>query len=323
MNHSDVLVSVIIPCYNKERYIERTLASVLEQTYANFEVVVVDDCSTDQSWRVVQSFVEKDSRFKAERNKVNKGGDYCRNRGFTLSKGEYVIFLDGDDWLAKDCIADRLAEMEAEENSKYDMIVFPSISYKGGRLFNYVALRNEKDALVGFLRQDSPWQTMMPIWRREAFARLGGFDEDFPRLQDVEMFSRALIEGVHYKASRKSEHDCYYCDEDARLMNFEKMANKATSSMIMFLDKMRSLVRTKKQRAALAETEMVAIRTVGDIYQMRGIAKELRDDLYGRILGLSNVSRWTKFYAVCYRLRINKVRGFNYLFVRIYRFLTY
>lgn len=94
------LVSVIIPCYNKERYVERTLASLCAQTYADFEVKIVDDCSTDRTWEIVQGFVAKDSRFAAERNEVNKGGDYCRNRGAALSKGEYLIFLDADDWLA-------------------------------------------------------------------------------------------------------------------------------------------------------------------------------------------------------------------------------
>lgn len=317
------LVSVVIPCYNKERYVERTLASLCSQTYANFEVKIVDDCSTDRTWEIVQSFVSKDSRFAAERNAVNKGGDYCRNRGASLSKGKYLIFLDADDWLADDCLAVRVAEMQKDTSETFDMIVFPSISSKGDRLYNYMALREGDDAVLGFLRQDSPWQTMMPIWRRSSFERFGGFDESFPRLQDVEIFSRVLIGGAKFKAAERTTYDCYYCDENDRMMVYDKFARKSVSGMLMFLNKMFGLVKTKTQAAALKETELVAIRTVGDIYQMSGIDSGLRDELYENILARPNVSVWTRFYAHCYRLKINKLRGFNYLFIQIYRFLMY
>lgn len=317
------LVSVVVPCYNKERYVERTLSSLRAQTYANFEVKIVDDCSTDRSWEIVQCFVSKDKRFFAERNEINKGGDYCRNRGFSLSKGEYLIFLDADDWLSEDCLAGRVAEMQRDVAGELDMIVFPSISNRGGRLFNYMALRDGADAVLEFLRQDSPWQTMMPIWRRSSFELLGGFDEAFPRLQDVELFSRALIGGVRYKASERKTYDCYYCDEDARMMSLDNLARKTTSSMLMFLDKMIELVKTPAQSAALAETELLAIRVVGDIYQKGGITVDLRDELYGQVLGRETVTFWTRVYARCYRLKINKVKGFNYLFVHTYRFFMY
>lgn len=317
------LVSVVVPCYNKERYVERTLSSLCAQTYANFEVKIVDDCSTDRTWEIVQGFVAKDPRFAAERNEINKGGNYCRNRGAAYSKGEYLIFLDADDWLAEDCLAVRVAEMQKDVSAEFDMIVFPSISSKGGRLYNYMALHEGTDSVLGFLRMDSPWQTMMPIWRRSSFERFGGFDESFPRLQDVEIFSRVLIGGAKVKASERTTYDCYYCDEDARMMDFDKLATKSVTGMLMFLDKMSGLVKTKAQSAALAETELSAVRTVGDIYQMDGIGADLRDELYGSVLSRRGVSVWTKVYARCYRLGINKLRGFNWIFIRIYRFFMY
>lgn len=317
------LVSVIVPCYNKERYVEKTLLSLCAQTYANFEVKIVDDCSTDRTWEIVQGFIAKDSRFAAERNEVNKGGDYCRNRGAALSKGEYLIFLDADDWLAEDCLAVRVAEMQKDSSAEYDMIVFPSISSKEGRLYNYMALREGADPVLGFLRQDSPWQTMMPIWRRTSFERFGGFDESFPRLQDVEIFSRVLIEGAKFKASERKTYDCYYCDENDRMMELDKLARKSMSGLVLFLDKMSGLVKTRAQAAALKESELVAIRTVGDFYQMGGIDCKLLDELYVSVLSRSNVSVWARFYARCYRMKINKLRGFNWLFIRIYRFFMY
>lgn len=321
--NNNPLVSIIVPCYNKERYVGRTLASLCAQTYANFEVKIVDDCSTDRTWEIAQGFVAKDPRFAAERNEVNRGGDYCRNRGAALSKGEYLVFLDADDWLSEDCLAVRVAEMQKDSAASLDMIVFPSISSKGDRLYNYMALREGDDAVLGFLRQDSPWQTMMPIWRRSSFERFGGFDEAFPRLQDVEIFSRVLIGGAKFKAAERKTYDCYYCDENDRMMAYDKLARKSMSGLVLFLDKMSGLVKTKTQAAALKESELVAIRTVGDIYQLGGIDPNLRDELYGSILSRPKVSLWTRLYARCYRLKINKLRGFNYLFIRIYRFFMY
>ena len=317
------LVSVIVPWYNKERYVQRTLLSLCAQTYANFEVKIVDDCSTDRTWEIVQGFVAKNSRFAAERNEVNKGGDYCRNRGAALSKGEYLIFLDADDWLAEDCLAVRVAEMQKGSSAEYDMIVFPSIASKKERLYNYRSLKENSNAVLGFLRQESPWQTMMPIWRRSSFERFGGFDESFPRLQDVEIFSRVLIEGAKFKASERKTYDCYYCDENDRMMELDKLARKSTLATVQFLDKMSGLVTTKAQKAALVESELSAIRFSGDLYQLNGIDRELRDELYGRILSRADVSAWTRLYAICYRMKINRIRGFNFLFVRIYRMLTY
>lgn len=317
------LVSVIVPCYNKERYIERTLSSLRSQSYANFEVQIVDDCSTDASWSIVQRFVSEDPRFHAERNAENRGGDYCRNRGFALSKGEYLIFLDADDWLAEDCIAVRVSEMLEDSAGEFDMIVFPSISDRNGRLFNLILVDDTRDALLEFLRQDSPWQTMMPIWRREAFDRLGGFDENFARRQDVELFARALLSGIRSKAAKRKTADCFYCDEDGRLMQLDRLAEKATVSTLMFIDKMRGLVKTRAQIAALGEAELVALRTVGDIYQMGGADRALRDALYDRVLSRPGVSAWVHLYACCYRLKVNKLKGFNFLYIRFYRIFTY
>ena len=317
------LVSVIVPCYNKERFIVRTLESLRSQTYDNFEVKIVDDSSTDDSWRIIQNYVGLDDRFSGERNKENKGGNYCRNRGYALSSGEYLIFLDADDWLADDCIEVRVAEMQRDTEKEWDIIVFPSIASGGGRLFNFNPLRPDSDALLGFLRQGSPWQTMMPIWRRDAFERINGFDETFSRLQDVELFSRALLNGLTYKAAERQTYDCYYCEDKSRLMDLFRMARNTAGSMMMFIEKMKGYVHTKSQASALAETELVAIRTVGDIFQAGGISAAYRNELYSKIQLISSIPCWSKIYSLCYRFRINKLRGFNYMFFRLYRILTY
>ena len=96
-------ISVIIPLYNSERYVADCLNSLLAQTFPNFEVIIVDDCSTDSSCAVVESFVERfGGRLTLAHMEENSGqGSLPRNRGLMFSRGEYVFFMDNDDLLTK------------------------------------------------------------------------------------------------------------------------------------------------------------------------------------------------------------------------------
>ena len=99
------LVSIVIPLYNRAELIAETLQSVLMQFYQNWECIVVDDGSTDNSFQVIKSLFEKDNRIKVyERNREPKGASTCRNIGIEKSNGEYIIFLDSDDLLDSDSL---------------------------------------------------------------------------------------------------------------------------------------------------------------------------------------------------------------------------
>ena len=93
------LISIIIPTYNRAHLISETLDSVLEQTYANWECLIVDDGSTDKTKEVVREYVDKDDRFRFYTRpiKKRKGPNSCRNYGFEKSKGTYVNWFDSDD----------------------------------------------------------------------------------------------------------------------------------------------------------------------------------------------------------------------------------
>ena len=96
------LVSVITPVYNCEKYIERTLNSVFEQTYKNIEIVLVDDQSTDKSAEIIKEFKDTHPEIVYFLQPENKGAGYARNKALELAKGQYVAFLDADDvWKPK------------------------------------------------------------------------------------------------------------------------------------------------------------------------------------------------------------------------------
>jgi len=95
-------VSVIIPTYNRAHLVGRAIQSVLNQTYKDFELIIVDDGSTDNTKEAVKEFQKKDKRIRYIRHKENKGGSATRNTGIRVANGEYIAFLDSDDeWLSE------------------------------------------------------------------------------------------------------------------------------------------------------------------------------------------------------------------------------
>jgi len=110
------LISVIIPAYNAAKYIKNTVESVLKQTYQNFEIIIVDDASSDNTVEVVNSI--KDERIKLIRHARNQGPGAARNTALDAAKGEYVTFLDSDDeWLPQRL--EKMLEIVLEAGSSY------------------------------------------------------------------------------------------------------------------------------------------------------------------------------------------------------------
>ena len=96
-------VSIIIPVYNNEQYIEKCIQSVLNQTFENFEVIVINDGSTDKSGEILEKLNREDSRIILIEQK-NQGVAVARNRGMNKATGKYITFVDGDDYLKNDYI---------------------------------------------------------------------------------------------------------------------------------------------------------------------------------------------------------------------------
>ena len=91
------LISIITPAYNAEKFIGSTIESVLSQTYQNWEMLIVDDCSFDNTVKVVEEYCNMDSRIKLFRHTENLGVAAARNTALSKAQGEYVAFLDSDD----------------------------------------------------------------------------------------------------------------------------------------------------------------------------------------------------------------------------------
>lgn len=97
MNNKQELVSIITPTYNCEQYVAETIESVLSQTYTNWEMIIVDDCSTDETENIVNEYIKRDSRIQYHKLEKNSGAAVARTESMKLAKGEYMAFLDSDD----------------------------------------------------------------------------------------------------------------------------------------------------------------------------------------------------------------------------------
>jgi len=91
------MISIITPAYNAEKYISQTIESVLNQTYTEWEMVIVDDCSVDNTYNIILEYAKRDNRIKPVKHEVNKGVAEARNTALRESSGDFVAFLDSDD----------------------------------------------------------------------------------------------------------------------------------------------------------------------------------------------------------------------------------
>lgn len=113
------MISVIMPLYNNEKYVIEAIQSVINQTYKDWELIIINDASTDNSKFVVQNFLEKekDNRLIFIDLKENKGVSFARNLGMRKAKGEYISFLDSDDFWDKEFL--KLSYLKLKENYKF------------------------------------------------------------------------------------------------------------------------------------------------------------------------------------------------------------
>lgn len=112
LQYVDGLVTIITPAYNAAAYISETIESVLAQTYTNWEMLIVNDCSKDNTVEIVQSYVEKDKRIKLINLKQNSGAAAARNTAIQNAKGRYIAFLDSDDLWKKEKLQKQLNFMQ-------------------------------------------------------------------------------------------------------------------------------------------------------------------------------------------------------------------
>ncbi len=241
------LVSIIIPSFNSELLIRQTLDSVLKQTYAKWECIIVDDGSTDDTILILKEYASRDSRFKwfLRPSFKPKGPSSARNYGLEKVNGDFVVFLDSDDLLLETCLENRIAF--AKENPNFDFWVFKMVLFEQNRdqdkgMFNILPLSNENENefyLRLFLQGKFPFIVTCPLWKMTNLELLGGFDEQMRMLEDPDLHTRAYKIGMQSKTAITSISDCFYrfSNDEHRQQKSKNYNRIAAATNFYFLNK--------------------------------------------------------------------------------------
>ena len=187
------LVSVNITTFNRSDNLMRCIDSVLKQDYQNIEIIIVDDCSTDNTYDVVKNYQRKDRRIKYFRHQKNKGNAHARNTAFEKCNGVYVAFLDDDDeWIENNKIKKQVEIFEKLNENKLGLVCSGILRLKrnGEKIIEKAHYPKDLkyEALKGGLIHNSTVLT-----KRKIIQEAGGFDTDLYRGIDSEFFRRVIL----------------------------------------------------------------------------------------------------------------------------------
>ena len=238
------LVSIIIPAYNRAHIIGVAIESVMNQTYQNWECIIVDDGSDDNTEEVVNKFIERDARFIwLERNRQPKGASTCRNIGAEHASGVYLIFLDSDDYLLPFCIENRVNQSILNPN--YNFYEFPMGIKNGNITKKEIPIKN--DYLIDFLSYELHWQTMCVFWDKEYFLTLK-FNPSYPRYNDPELMIRAMTKDRNgYKVFLNAPFDSVYIPSEFNTYRMMPKVYESLSLLFNDIAKNKSITKTERK----------------------------------------------------------------------------
>lgn len=214
------LISIIVPVYNVENYLKRCLDSILMQTYSSFEVIVIDDGSTDKCPQICDDYAKKDSRIRVV-HKENGGLSDARNAGIKIAQGKYLLFVDSDDY-----IQDNMLEvlMKSVQETNADIVIttkYFTVSDKYSKFVSEITgekVCNSGQALEEIFCHNSRWEAWGTLFKKSLFD-----NSDFPKgklYEDIALIPLiilkaekvCLLEGAFY----------YYYIREGSIMDVSK-----------------------------------------------------------------------------------------------------
>jgi glycosyltransferase involved in cell wall biosynthesis len=189
-------ISVIVPVYNSEKYVERCINSICAQTFKEFELLLIDDCSRDNSLEICREFEIKDSRIKVYHKTSNEGTAQARKTGVFYAKGEYTLFCDNDDWIEPAMLEELYTKIKSEN---FDMVCC-DFYYNKDCGYKYLKQDTGNKTNIELIGDIISWGDFLPItWNKlvitEIYRKI-----DFPKTTYSE--DRAIMTQV-----------LYYCDK--------------------------------------------------------------------------------------------------------------
>lgn len=246
MQKNNPFVSVLMTAYNAEEYIELAIQSILSQTYKNFEFIIIEDCSKDNTWKIIKDFAGKDKRINAIKNSENLKAGGSSNKGIPLCKGKYIVRMDADDWSYPDRIEKQVKYME--EN--------PKIVVSGGSM----VVCNENLEPIGvrpYKQTDEEIRTVAlrlnpiphpaSIWRTETLSKTHlyptdtGMSEDYALTLEISQFGEMGNLGdslIKFRVHSKSISNSKMALQQKITLQLSRKAEKEYGYRSTFSDKL-------------------------------------------------------------------------------------
>ncbi|MDR0682137.1 MAG: glycosyltransferase family 2 protein [Dysgonamonadaceae bacterium] len=297
------LVSVIIPTYNRAHMLVKTLDSIVAQTYQNFEVIIVDDGSTDNTIRLLEDYKQKITRkdiaFTILKQR-NAGAPVARNRGLKSAKGEYIVFFDSDDLMLPNRIEEQVRVMILENSDCCACGFLVEGEQPEERYPNIIQGKSE---LYAFLRRKLFGSTQSWIFKKSLILQVGGYDESLECRQDLDIVFRILITQPKISITKQLLSVFVEHNDTSRIMN--KVKNRlGYDSIVKFHSKIIDYcVRNKK-----IELFPVAIH-------------KYYNDVFTTLPSIQYSDSWRELWYITQRNRHYSIFNQIYLFILAFIFV--
>lgn len=195
-----IKISIIIPVYNCEKTIEKCLNSIMNQTYKNIEIIVINDGSTDNTGKVIKGLMDEDKRIIYVEN-TNKGVSYSRNCGVKFASGNYITYVDSDDWLDENCIYEIINKIKPEDDFiRYNFNVIGGKSFSNELYelkdctYNLNYEENRKKVMQHFLTNNKKVPNLVFLLViKSDIAKKIFFNEKLTMMEDVDYYLQLFL----------------------------------------------------------------------------------------------------------------------------------
>lgn len=194
--NKNILVSVVMPNYNSEKYISEAIQSVLDQNFSNFEFIIIDDCSSDQSWNIIQKYAKKDNRILAKRNEKNLKVSKTLNEWINLSKWKYIAIMHSDDICDKNRLGEQYNFLEKNRNIWVVWSYVRYISWTWEIIYKLKTKPTNPEKIKEDIWKYSPIISPTFFLRKNIFSQIWYFNEELSRCEDFDFLVRAVINWI-------------------------------------------------------------------------------------------------------------------------------
>ena len=314
------MISVIIPVYNVEKYIKRCLESVINQTYKDIEIIIIDDGSTDNSGIICEEYSKRDKRIKVVHTE-NAGAARARNIGLDMAKGEYISFIDSDDWIMLNFLSTLLylCKDNDADIAKCETIDVKDENFKINNNNTEIKIYNSKEIMNSIYSQPKLFNVavMNKLYKRKIFENLR-FKEGIIN-EDEDILCKVIYNAETIVITNQVLY-CYFLSENS--VTRSKFRVKNLDILDIFKDRMEFL-KNNGYIEIYRQTEAQYLRIIGIFYynifknDWKDKEKYL-DDLLQRRNNINNNIKHNKYINFKDRIRLLLCLKFQFILSFIY-----